>query len=348
MAFHLYSRGSARGIYLQNVILFPTFLGADLRWGFDAIWNVAITLNTSANVEYTTDGGVTWFDINQGKAIPALDERTFNIKAGDKDLFNLRTIDVAGLDVYRALISIAPQDIMRPRSDIDVNIQTPLPVDICPVNCPIDVNVLSVLPNPLPVNICPVTCEIDVDINSISFGDIPVVSGATPLNIDIVAQSFSPLTVTWPLALPVDICPVTCDLPVVNGATTFDVNIAGQVGANPLFVQGPQIGQPNGETILNITNSAILANTDISGTDLSPISTSAGDSVIFRILWASVGAGRLRFTLDGTNFVDFNNSVNLKGGASNMFDVVVDNADLFNLQFSNATTITFLRVVQLI
>lgn len=285
MAFHLYSRGSASGIYLQNVILFPTFLGADLRWGFDAIWNVAITLNVSANVEYTTDGGVTWFDINQGKAIPALDERTFNIKAGDKDLFNLRTIGVAGLDLYRALISIAPQDIMRPRSDIDVN-----------------------LPDPLPVDICPVTCEIDVDINSISFGDIPV----------------------------------------INGATTFDINIAGQVGADPLNIQGPQIGQPNGLTILNITNSAILANTDISGTDLSPISTSAGDAVIFRILWASNSTGRLRFTLDSTNFVDFNNSVNLKGGASSMFDVVVDNADTFNLQFSNATTITFLRVVQLI
>lgn len=308
MAFHLYSRGSASGIYLQNVILFPTFLGADIRWGFDAIWNVAITLNVSANVEYTTDGGVTWFDINQGKAIPALDERTFNIKAGDKDLFNLRTIGVAGLDLYRALISIAPQDIMRPRSDIDVNLPDPLPVDICPVNCPIDVNVLSVLPNPLPVDICPVTCEIDVDINSISFGDIPV----------------------------------------INGATTFDINIAGQVGADPLNIQGPQIGQPNGLTILNITNSAILANTDISGTDLSPISTSAGDAVIFRILWASNSTGRLRFTLDSTNFVDFNNSVNLKGGASSMFDVVVDNADTFNLQFSNATTITFLRVVQLI
>ena len=207
---------------------------------------------------------------------------------------------------------------------------------------------------PLPVVFCPVTCEIDVDINSISFGDIPVINGATPLDVVVTGQPIDvaitgqPITVTWPTALPVDICPVSCDLPVVNGTTTFDINIAGQVGANPLFVQGPQVGQPNGLTILNITSSAILANTDISGVDLSPTATSAGDAVIFRILWASTTAGRLRFTLDGTNFVDFNNSSNLKGGASNMFDVVVDNADLFNLQYSNATTITFLRVIQVI
>ena len=140
MAFHLYSRGSAKGVYLQNVILFPTFLKADIRWGFDAIWNVSIMLNTSATIQYTTDGGVTWFNINPPGALPALDERIFNIKAGDKDLFNLRTPN-ANVDVYRVLISIAPQDILRPRSDIDVNIPIPLPVDV--VDQPINVNLVN-------------------------------------------------------------------------------------------------------------------------------------------------------------------------------------------------------------
>ncbi len=265
MAWHLYARGSASGVYLQNAPLFPTNLPADIRWGFDAIWNVSIISTTQAIFEFTVDGGVTWFPLNPiagvNSAIPADDERTFNIKATDKELFNLRCTDVAGCTLYRVLVSIAPQDIMRPRSDLDINVPNPLPVDICPVSC-----------------------------------DVPIVNGTTPLIVS----------------------------------------------------NGSPVGTPAGATILNISNTAILANTDISVTDLSPTGTSVGDSVIFRILWSSNSAGRLRFTLNGTDFVDFNNSINLKGGAASLFDIVVDHTDLFNLQFSNATTITFLRVIQVI
>ena len=267
MAFHLYSRGSARGIYLQNVIFFPTFLDADLRWGFDAIWNVAITLNASATVEYTTDGGITFFPINPvggtNVAIPANDERTFNIKAGDKDKFNLRTIDAGGIDIYRVLISIAPQDIMRPRSDIDL-----------------------IIPSPLDVNICPVTC------------DVPIING-----------SISPLLVS--------------------------------VGA-------PPVGTPNGVIILSKTNSVETANTDISGVDLSPAGTSAGEAVIFRIEWSASVVGVLTMTLDSTTFVEFNNGANLRADSLHLFDVVVEDGDLFNLQFNKNTTIRFLRVIQVL
>ena len=128
MAFHLYSRGSAKGAYLQNAIFFPTYLSADIRWGFDAIWNVSITLNTTAVIEYTLDGGVTWFEIAP-TTISADQERIVNIKAGDKDLFNLRTPDAGGVDVYRALISIAPQDIQRDIfNPVNVVVPDPLPI----------------------------------------------------------------------------------------------------------------------------------------------------------------------------------------------------------------------------
>ncbi len=289
MAFHLYSRGSAKGVYLQNVILFPTYLKADIRWGFDAIWNIAVISNNqigSQALEFTLDGGVTWFPINQGAPIKSGDERIFNLKAGDKDLFNLRCTSGAGCDIYRILISIAPQDIQRPVADIDVNVPSPLPVDICPVNCPIDVNVLSLLPNPLPV----------------------------------------------------DICPVTCDVPIINGSIT-----PLQVAFAP-----PPVGTPNGVIILSATNSAVLANTDISGVDLSPSGTVAGDAVIFRIEWSADAVGILTATLDSTNFVDFNNGSNLRADSLHLFDMVVEHGDLFNLRFNRATTIRFLRVIQVL
>ena len=125
MTWSLYSRGSAKGLYHKDVRFFPTFLDADLRWGIDAIWNISIILNTTSKLEFTIDGGITWFDLNPAGPIPAFDERTFNIKAGDKDSFNLRTPDSVPVDVYRALVSIDPEDIMRPRSDVDVNVVLP-------------------------------------------------------------------------------------------------------------------------------------------------------------------------------------------------------------------------------
>ncbi|MCK5600942.1 hypothetical protein KAR91_03675, partial [Candidatus Pacearchaeota archaeon] len=192
MTWHLYGRGNAAGVYLQNVPFFPTNLPADLRWQIHGIWNVTVLATTSATIEYTLDGGVTWFPLDT-QPIPANDERVFNIKAADKELFNLRCIDVGGCTIYRVLVSMAPEDLMRPRSDIDVNVSPiPLPVDICPVNCPIDVNIIGGIADPLPV----------------------LITG-------------QPITVTWPSALPVDICPVTCDVPIVNGSVTpLDVTIA--------------------------------------------------------------------------------------------------------------------------
>jgi len=295
MAFHLYSRGSARGLFQQNVIFFPTFLGADIRWGFDAIWNVSIISNTQINnsqIEFTLDGGVTFFPLNNSGPIRADDERIFNIKAGDKDLFNLRCVNPQGCDIYRVLISIAPQDIQRPTADIDVNIPTPL-----------DVNIVS--PDPLPV------------------------SFPQPVSVDVLSFLPNPL--------PVDICPVTCDLPIINGSIT------------PLSVVfTAPVGTPNGVIILSKTNSAELANTDISGVDLSPSGTSAGDAVIFRIEWASDVVGVLSATLDGTNFVEFNNGSNLRADSLHLFDMVVEDGDLWNLQFNKNTTIRFLRVIQVI
>jgi len=266
MAFHLYSRGSARGIFQQNVIFFPTFLKADIRWGFDAIWNISIISNTqiaSKQLEFTLDGGVTFFPLNQGVPIKIGDERIFNLKAGDKDQFNLRCVGGSGCDIYRVLVSIAPQDIQRPIADIEVVIPTPLPVDICPV---------------------------------------------------------------------------TCDVPIINGSVT------------PLAVSFgvPPVGTPNGVIILSKTNTAELADTDISGVDLSPVGTSPGDAVIFRIEWSADGVGVLSATLDSTNFVVFNNGSNLRGESLHLFDMVVEHGDLWNLQFSKNVTIRFLRVIQVI
>jgi hypothetical protein len=296
------------------VILFPTFLGADIRWGFDAIWNVSLIANSQINnsqIEFTLDGGVTWLALNNSGPIRALDERIFNIKAGDKDLFNLRCTNAQGCDIYRVLVSIAPQDIQRPVADIDVNVPIPLPVDICPVNCPIDVNILN---QPITV--------------TQSANPLPV-SFTQPISVDVVSFLPNPL--------PVDICPVTCDLPVINGSVT------------PLIVSfTPPVGTPNGVIILSKTNSAELANTDISGVDLSPSGTSPGDAVIFRIEWSASVVGVLSATLDSTNFVVFNNGSNLRAESLHLFDMVVEHGDLWNLQFNKPTTVRFLRVIQVI
>ena len=130
----------------------------------------------------------------------------------------------------------------------------------------------------------------------------------TPLEIDIIAQSFSPLKVD-------------------------DVSV---------------LGKPVGTTIGNLTNSAYTSPNDIFVADLTPTGTTVGDSVIFRILWSAIDGGLLSFTLNGSDFVFFNDQNALKEDSVHLFDVIVDNGDSFNLQFEKDTTITFLRVVQLI
>jgi len=294
LAWHLYARGTASGVYLQNVPFFPTNLKAELRWGFNGIWNVSIITNTnigSQQLQYTLDGGINWYPINQGQSIQSGDERIFNIKAEDKELFNMRVASGAGVTIARLLVSIAPQDIQRPQADISVNVPSPLPVDICPVNCPIDVNILN-----------------------------------------------QPIQVTWPTPLPVDICPISCDVPVINGSVS-----PLQVAFAP-----PPVGTPNGVIILSKTGTAELANTDISGVDLSPSGTSPGDAVIFRIEWSADQVGVLSATLDSTNFVEFNNGANLRANSIHLFDMVVEHGDLFNLRFNKATNIVFLRVLQVL
>jgi len=448
MAFHLYSRGRALGVYLQNAPIFPTNLIPDIREGFNAIWNISIITTTTSIFEYTIDGGVTFFPLGTATAN---EELVANIKADNKDSFNLRITDVGGGTVFRIIVSIAPEDIQRSKSELatDVNIVSPiplpvslsgqpisvdicpvtctvpvdiqnqpitvsqsanplpvsfaqpisvdvlsflpdplpvsfaqpitvtqsanpLPVDICPVTCtvpvdiqnqPISVDVLSFLPNPLPVSfvqpitvtqsanplpvdICPVTCEIDVDINSISFGTIPVsITGqpisvtetadpknvaitGQPIQVDIFAQSFSPLLV--------DICPVTCDVPVINGSVSpLKVNVE-----NP-------VGTPIGGTLVTLTNSAITADTDIF-TAFTPTGTSTGDAVMFRIQWTAQDKGVLSYTLNNSDFVLLNDGNDLDQDTSHIFDILVDDPDLFTLRFSEDTTITFLRVVQLV
>ncbi len=128
MAWHLYARGTASGVYLQNVPFFPTNLPADIRWGFNGIWNVSIITTTSATLEFTLDGGVTWFALTP-TSITANQERIVNIKAEDKELFNLRCTDVAGCTLYRGLVSIAPQDIQRDIfNPVNVVVPDPLPI----------------------------------------------------------------------------------------------------------------------------------------------------------------------------------------------------------------------------
>ena len=126
MAFHLYSRGRATGVYLENSPIFPTNLPSDIRWGFDAIWNVSIITTTTLTFEYTIDGGVTYFPLG---TTTANQELIANIKADDKDSFNLRIINVAGGTVFRILVSIAPEDIIRALMPVKVS-PLPLPVDI--------------------------------------------------------------------------------------------------------------------------------------------------------------------------------------------------------------------------
>lgn len=182
MAWHLYGRGKASGTYLSLAPIFPTNLLPDIRWGFQAIWNISIITTDSGVFEYTLDGGTTWFPLGTSSIDT---EIIFNIKADDKDSFNLRT--TGGATVFRILVSIAPEDIQRPAIDANVVIPDPLNVNICPVNCPIDVNVINqpitvTWPTALPVDICPVTC------------DLPVINGSvSPLLVSVANPPGTPV-----------------------------------------------------------------------------------------------------------------------------------------------------------
>jgi len=252
MAFHLYSRGKAVGPYLALAPIFPTNLLPDIRWGFDAIWNISIITTNTAVFEYTIDGGITWFPLI---TVPANTEVICNVKADDKDSFNLRT--TLGATVFRILISIAPEDLQRRGSTSEARDQ-------------------------------------------------------------------------------VDICPVLCDVPIINGSVS------------PLDVQvNNEQGTPVGKIIASETNFAILQDTDIF-TATAPVGTSAGDAVVFRVQWSAIDGGILRYTLNDSDFVSFNDQNALKEDSSHIFDVIVEDGDLFTLQFEKDTTITFLRVIQLI
>jgi len=115
----------------------------------------------------------------------------------------------------------------------------------------------------------------------------------------------------------------------------------------PVTVVNPA-GTPIGTTILSLTNSAYVANADVSGVDLTPTGTVVGDAVIFRILWSASAIGVLKITLDSTNYVELNNGANLRAESAHLFDVVVSHGDLFNLQFDKNATLRFVRVIQLI
>lgn len=290
MVWHLYARGKAVGAYVANSPIFPTNLVPDLRWGFNGIWNISIIDDTGVGFEYSLDGGTTYFTL--GTTV-ANQELIFNVKADEKDSFNLRP--TSGTTVVRILVSIAPEDIQRAKVESGA-IPDPLNVNICPVNC--DVPIINGSVSPLLVDICPVTCEIDVDINSVSFGNIPV---------DIAAQTQDPINV------------------------------------NVTNVQG----NPIGKIIASETNTAITGNTDIF-TATAPVGTSSGDAVVFRVQWSAEDGGVLSYTLNDSDFVSFNDENALKENSSHIFDVIVEDGDLFTLQFEKSTTIIFLRVIQLV
>ena len=341
MAFHLYSRGRASGVYLQNAPIFPTNLIPDIREGFDAIWNISIITTTTSVFEYSIDGGVTYFPLGTATANQEL---TMNVKADDKDSFNLRITDVAGATVFRIVVSIAPEDIMRALQPLKVQINEPLKVDICPVNCDVPVDIQNqpisvVFPTPVsvtfpqpitvtqsanplpvsfatpvPVDICPVTCEIDVDINSISFGTIPV-SFAQPISVTEtndpknVAITGQPISVVF--AQPITVTQSVSPLPVDICPVSCDVPIInGSVSPLLVSVVFPT-GTPIGVTRVNLTNSAYTTPNDVFPA-ISPSGTVAGTSVMMRVQWTATDGGKLSYTLNDSDFVTFNDENQLK------------------------------------
>lgn len=137
MTFHLYKRGKAIGVFAQNAVFFTPVLPSDIRTGlFNAVWNITIIPLTSSKVEFTLDNGVTWFPLTPS-ALIANEETVVNLTCDGDDEFNLRCPDVAGITLYRAVVSIAPVDFQ----------QKPLgsgavaKVDICPVNCNVPVDI---------------------------------------------------------------------------------------------------------------------------------------------------------------------------------------------------------------
>src|SRR3990172_9915709 len=137
MTWHLYKRGKANGVFAQNAVFFPAFLPSDIRTGlFNAIWNISIIPLTTSSLEYTLDNGTTWFPLTPNPLV-ANEETVVNITCDGDDEFNLRCPDVAGVNIYRAIISIAPVDYQqKPLSSGAVQ-----DVNICPVNCDVPVDI---------------------------------------------------------------------------------------------------------------------------------------------------------------------------------------------------------------
>lgn len=137
MTFHLYKRGRAIGVFAQNIPFFSPVLPSDIRTGlFNAIWNISIIPTTTSKIQFTLDNGVTWFDLTPTPLI-ANEETVVNITCDGDDEFNLRCPDVAGVTLYRAVVSIAPVDFQQK----PLGSGTALKVDICPVNCNVPVDI---------------------------------------------------------------------------------------------------------------------------------------------------------------------------------------------------------------
>jgi len=87
------------------------------------------------------------------------------------------------------------------------------------------------------------------------------------------------------------------------------------------------------------------ANTDFF-TDYTPLSKIGKAENLIIFIAVSVTC-RLRVTLDGTNFDDLNNGVDLTAGRVYAFDTFAESTDTYNLQTNTVggTTITFCRII---
>jgi hypothetical protein len=96
----------------------------------------------------------------------------------------------------------------------------------------------------------------------------------------------------------------------------------------------------------SVFNTAVVANTDIFAADLTPTNTPC----TFRIYACFVGAGVLtvRRTSDGVTVSEqLNSGANLTANASFIFDILVNENESVNLQYSVGTTALKLSVIEI-
>ncbi len=106
-----------------------------------------------------------------------------------------------------------------------------------------------------------------------------------------------------------------------------------------------EVGRESVESKASIFNTAVLANTDFFTTDLSPTFTPS----IFRIYCCFNASGVLtvRRTKAGTTVSEeLNAGSALTADAAYLFDVIVDEGETINLQYSVAATVLKLSVVE--